>query len=463
MLITDWNKLLAWLTGPIIAIAVTVWMMGLGLAWPAIATGAITAWVAFWWMMEPIPIPATSLIPIALFPLLGVLSPTEVATAYGNPMILLMLGGFLLSRGIEHSGVHRRLALTMVRSIGRGGERGVVWGFLVTSAVMSMWISNAATCLMLLPIATAVIMQSEHASFRRNVLLAVAYGASLGGINTPIGTPPNLIFLENYRELTGAEIGFLQWTGWVWPIGVGMLLFTAFWLVRNVSTSSPLQLPAVGQWTSHERRALLIFGLTAMLWITRTQPWGGWSEWTGLESANDSNVALIGALLMFVTPSGKGEGEPVLTWEAASRIPWGILLLFAGGITIAKAFMESGLSEILGNQLAALSSLPVWALVLIICLAVTFLTEVTSNTATATILMPILAAASASSGLDPLTLMIPATISASFAFMLPVATPPNAIVFGASEISVRDMANNGLVLNLLGAAWIALVTLFWIG
>ncbi len=458
----EWSKWLTWLTGPVVALAIAAWLAGQGFGWPIIGTSSIAAWVALWWMMEPIPIPATSLIPIALFPMLGLLEPTDVAAAYGNPMILLMLGGFLLSRGIEHSGVHRRLALTMVRGIGRGGERGVVWGFLVASAVLSMWISNAATSLMLLPIATAVIAQSEHSSFRRSVLLAVAYGASLGGINTPIGTPPNLIFIENYRELTGADVGFLEWTGWVWPIGLGMMLFTGFWLVRNVSTSSDLVLPSVGPWSSHERRALLIFGLTALLWVTRTQPWGGWSSWSGLNAANDASVALLGALLMFVTPSGSRRSEPVLTWEAASRIPWGILILFAGGITIAKTFAESGLSEILGQQLAALGSLPPWALVLTVGLAVTFLTEVTSNTATATILMPILAAASSSSGLDPLTLMIPATISASFAFMLPVATPPNAIVFGASEISVRDMASHGLILNLFGAVWITIVALLWI-
>jgi sodium-dependent dicarboxylate transporter 2/3/5 len=249
-------------------------------------------------------------------------------------------------------------------------------------------------------------------------------------------------------------VTFIEWMLFALPIAAVMLPVAWLWLTRKLKTAVKAELPEVGSWRSEEVRALSVFGVTALLWVTRQQPCGGWSTWTGLTGANDAAIALLGALAMFVVPSGKiskdGKPDRLLDWETAKTIPWGILILFAGGICIAKAFGTSGLSELLGGSFSGLGSVPVFVLVLIICFAVTFLTELTSNTATTTLLMPILVVVALSNEIDPRILMVPATISASFAFMLPVATPPNAIVFGSGKISVNEMVREGLVLNLIG-------------
>ncbi|MCH2183656.1 MAG: SLC13 family permease [Mariniblastus sp.] len=427
-------------------------------------TAAITCWVAIWWIAEPVPIPVTSLLPMALFPLVGVLTPGEVAESYGNPLILLMMGGFMLSVGMEKSGAHRRIALKMVSLCGGTNGRRLVFGFMLASAVLSMWISNAATTLMLLSIVMAVIAQTENLQLRSALLLGIAYAASVGGIGTPVGTPPNLVFFQVYQENTGLEPSFLQWMSWTLPVVVVMLPIVGLWLTRNLGKVETIELPAVGPWQSAEIRTLVVFAVTALLWVTRIQPLGGWSQWLGLPGANDASVALLGVLAMFVIPSGRwSAGERLLDWKSASRIPWGILLLFSGGICIAKAFVVSGLSGWLGQQLAGLGAMPLLLLVGIICLAVTFLTELTSNTATTTLLLPILAAAALSAEINPLLVMVPATISASFAFMLPVATAPNAIIFGSGELTVKQMAREGIVLNLIGTVVVTLICYLLIG
>lgn len=427
-------------------------------------TAAITVWVAIWWITEPIPIPATSLLPMALFPLVGVLEPADVAESYGNPMILLMLGGFMLSVGMERSGAHRRIALRMVSLCGASNGRRLVLGFMLTSALLSMWISNAATTLMLLSIAMAVIAQTDNGRLRSALLLGIAYAASVGGIGTPVGTPPNLVFFKVFQENTGLEPSFLQWMVWTLPVMFVMLPIVGFWLTRGLGNVESIELPAVGPWRSEEIRTLAVFGVTALLWVTRLQPMGGWSYLLGVPGANDASVAFLGVLAMFMIPSGAAsKGKKLLDWKSASRIPWGILLLFSGGICIAKAFVVSGLSELLGQQLAAFGALPLLLLVGIICLGVTFLTELTSNTATTTLLLPILAAAAISADIDPLIIMVPATISASFAFMLPVATAPNAIVFGSHELTVKQMAREGIVLNLIGTVVVTLICYFTFG
>jgi sodium-dependent dicarboxylate transporter 2/3/5 len=423
-------------------------------------TVAITIWVAAWWITEPISIPATSLIPLALFPLFGILSPDDVARAYGHKLVLLMLGGFMLSAAMEKSGAHKRIALGMVNFFGSGSGRRLVFGFMAASAVLSMWISNAATTLMLLPIAMAVVSQTSNRKFQIALLLGIAYGASVGGVATPIGTPPNLVFMGVYQEATGVEIGFLDWMKMALPVVLIMLPIVGFWLTRGIGTIDPIKLPSVGTWRKEEIRTLLVFGLTAVFWVTRQQPFGGWvgfAEGLGmsLPYANDASVALIGVLFLFVLPCG--QGGKLLDWETAVKIPWGVLVLFAGGLCLAGAFKSSGLSEMLGNSISSLGTLPVLLSIASICLAVTFLTEVTSNTATTTILLPILVTGAIAAGVEPKLFMIPATISASFAFMLPVATPPNAIVFGSEKFSVSEMAREGLVLNLVGILIVTLV------
>ncbi|MEZ6191238.1 MAG: SLC13 family permease [Phycisphaerales bacterium] len=438
----------ALVVGPVAALAVGLSLHFNGMSDAIAWTAGVTVLTALWWIFEPIPIPATSLIPLAVLPLVGVMDYTQVGAAYGDKLILLMMGGFLLSSAMERSGAHRRIALSMVRAMGGGGGRRMVLGFMLASAVLSMWISNTATALMLLPIVMAVLEKVEDDRLKTSLLLGVAYAASIGGIGTPIGTPPNLVFMNQYHQLTGREPSFLQWMMWAMPIVVVMLPIAWLWLTRGVGKAQKIELPAVGGWRVEEVRTLLVFAVTAVLWVTRTEPFGGWSEWTGLKNAHDSSIGLLAAIALFLIPNGKG--EKLLDWQTARKIPWGILLLFGSGIAVASAFKSSGLSEAIGNELSAIGKLNVILVMGLICLAVTMLTEVTSNTATANVLLPIFAAMALAGAIEPRLIMVPATISASFAFMLPVATPPNAIVFGADHLTVRMMAREGLILNLIG-------------
>jgi sodium-dependent dicarboxylate transporter 2/3/5 len=442
--------------------AVVVWLVlrgPVGLSGQAAWCAAVTVICAVWWVTEPIPIPATSLIPFAAFPLTGVLDHTEVATSYGHSLILLLLGGFMLSTAMEKSGAHRRLALGMVRLVGGVGGRRLVLGFMVASAVLSMWISNTATTLMLLPVALAVLEQQSDEKLAAPLLLGMAYAASVGGIGTPVGTPPNVIFMGVYYEETGKEVSFAKWMTIGVPVVLVMVPIIWLWLTRGLGKAKEkLELPASGPWRTAEARVLVVFGITALLWVTRKEPFGGWSGLIGATGTGDATVALLAVVAMFLVPDG--EGSTLLDWDTARRIPWGLLILFGGGIAIARGFGESGLSKALGDALSALASWPLLAMLIVLCLSVTFLTEVTSNTATTSLLMPILAAAAIAASIDPRTLMIPAAISASCAFMLPVATAPNAIVFGTDRFPTRKMASEGFALNLFGAVAITLVCFF---
>lgn len=420
------------------------------------ATASLTVWCAIWWIFEPIPIPVTSLIPLAGLPLLGILTTKDIAQAYGSPLILLMLGGAMLSKAMEGSGAHKRIALGLINAFGGDSAAKVVLGFMVASAFLSMWISNTATALMLLPVALAVLERADK-KLAVPLLLGIAYGCSIGGIGTPIGTPPNIIFLKVYQDTTGETIGFMSWMAKTFPIIIVFLPFVAWWLSRKVGNMEAIHIPSSGQWKSHELRVLSIFGLTALAWILMDEPFGGWKSWLNVPNANYGSIALVAVVAMFICPTGNSERSRLLTWEQARDIEWGVLLLFAGGIALAGAFMSSGLSQILANQLTLLTVLPVWLMVLTICLSVTFLTEVTSNTATATLLMPILASAAIALEIEPALLMIPAALSASCAFMMPVATPPNAIVFASGKLKVQDMARAGLILNICGAFLISFV------
>ncbi len=419
-----------------------------GLSGAAAVTAAVTLLCTVWWITEAIPLPATALVPVAVFPLSGVLSPGQVADAYGNPLILLFLGGFLLSKAMERSGAHRRIALELVSRVG-GSPRRLVLAFMLSSALLSMWVSNTATAIMLLPVALATLERNSDRRLSVALLLGVAYGASIGGLGTPIGSPPNLVFLRVYEETTGLQMSFLDWMASCLPVVIVFLPLAALWLTRGVRADGQITLPAVEAWRSEERRVLLIFGLAALAWVLRSDPAGGWSRWLGLPQASDADVALLAALALFILPNGRG--GRLLDWDSAMTIPWGMLILFAGGIAIAKAFVSSGLSDSIGTALSGATTLPLVLLILVISLSVTFLTEINSNTATAVLLMPILAAAAVAAEMDPRLLMIPAALSASCAFMLPVATPPNAVVFGSGQLPLRTMVHEGLALNLIGA------------
>lgn len=438
--------------GPILALIAGAFLKSRGWSFEAQVVGGITALCAVWWMAEPIPIPVTSLIPLAVFPLTGALTKGQVAGAYGHWLILLLMGGFIISQAMEKSGTHKRLAFAMIKAFGGKGKR-LVFGFMAASAVLSMWISNTATTLMLLPIAIAVISQSEDEELTIPLLLGICYAASIGGMGTPIGTAPNLAFVNEYEKITNKNIDFISWMKFAIPLVLILLPVAAFLITRKMKSENEVKLPHSGHWRQEEIRTLIVFIVIALAWVLRKTPYEGWSSWFGLPNASDADVALLGVVLLFLVPNGERKGEKLLDWQSAVKIPWGILLLFGGGLTIAAGFKQVGLSEAVGKQLATLVEFHPYLLILIICISVTFLTEVTSNTASTLLLLPILGQTALASDLikDPAVIMIPATISASCAFMLPVATPPNAIIFGSGKLSIKQMAKEVVVLNFVAA------------
>jgi len=462
-----------------------------GVALPMSAAAVLTlgvAWtMACWWVSESLPIAATSLLPLAVFPLAGVLSPAVAAAGYAHRFIVLLGAGFMVALTLEAHGLHRRLALGIMKRIGTSPARVMV-SFMAATAGLSMWISNTATTLMMLPIAMAVLghstdsgeesevdSESPNGRYTIALLLGVAFASNIGGIATPIGTPPNLIMVGVYAEVTGKTVNFAQWLAWGLPFVLLFVPITGWWLYHSAklpadfALADPSQLERMQRelpvMSRAERRVLVIFSLTALAWITRAGvdfgSWGslaGWQAWfpKGTE-VDDSTVAVISALVMFCVPVGDGTEARLLEWRVAKHIPWGLLLLFGGGISLARGFEASGLSAAIGHGLSGFTSLPLVWLVLLIALCVTFLTEVTSNTATTTLLMPILAAASVAAAIDPKLLMVPAAMSASCAFMLPVATAPNAIVFGSGRVPILAMVRRGFVLNLIGAVLVTAV------
>ena len=446
----------------------TIWpglLSGLCLVWLLSAAGqsqpivvtALVAWLCMmWWIFEPIPIPVTSLLPMAAFPLTGVLTAQQVGASVGSPLIILLMGGFLLSRGMESTGAHHRIALTVVNVVGGQRPKQLVLGFMLAGALLSMWISNTASVLMLMPVALAVLASCSNRSLLAPpLLLGLAWSCSIGGLGTPIGTPPNLILVQVLEENTGQVISFSQWMSWGLPVVSILLPLAWLWVTRAVPRELDVTLPEVGPWRSAERRVLMILGLTALAWITRAEPFGGWQQWLGLPTANDASVALLAVIALFIARDR--EGDALITWEQASQIPWGVLLLFGGGICLARAFIASGLSAQVGEAMTLVTALPVFVMMVLLALCVTFLTEATSNTATTALLMPLLVAVAVASEMDPLWLMVPAALSASCAFMLPVATAPNAVAFGSGELPIQRMVREGFVLNLIGAGVIASV------
>ena len=461
------------------------------------ATLATAVLMASWWITVAIPIPATSLLPLVLFPVFGVLTSKQTAVNYASEIIFLFMGGFILALGIQRWGLHRRIALHIVQIFGTNPSR-MVLGFMVATAFLSMWISNTATSLMMLPIALAVVASLREVDgdrvkgFAPALLLGIAYSASIGGLATPIGTPPNISFLRISEILfpEAPTISFGSWFFAILPVVIVLLPIAWILLVRlfgyrapsGSSSSGPgviaEEIRALGTMSGAERRMLWIFVITALLWITRgdldlgTFRIPGWASlveaWLPGRFAaghlHDATVAMGMALLTFLIPGERqpdGRRPALMDWDTAVQLPWGILLLFGGGFALALAFKESGLAEYFAASFARqVGGLPPFFLVIATCGLLTFLTEVTSNTATTEVLLPILAGTATAMGVHPLLLMLPATLSASCAFMLPIATPPNAIVFASGEVEIRDMVRAGLLLNLIGVVVIA--TLFFL-
>ncbi|HET6604582.1 MAG TPA: SLC13 family permease [Xanthomonadaceae bacterium] len=443
------------LLGPVLALGLAAITLAGGGSAALAVTAAVTLWCALWWVTEPVAAPVTALLPLAVFPLTGVLEAREVAHSYGHPLILLLAGGFMLSRALEKTGAHRRIALGMVRAFGGHSGRSLVYGFAAAAALTSMWISNTATTLMLLPVALAVLERYPDARLRAPLILAIAYAASVGGLGTPIGTPPNLVFMGVYEQTTGARYGFTDWMLLGIPVVVLFVPVIALWLARGLRDTPAAVLPPLGPWTPAERRVLIVFTVTAAAWILRTEPFGGWSAWLGLPGANDASVALLAVVVLCVIPDGRG--SRLLDWHTAERVPWGALVLFGGGIALAAAFESSGLSEVVARRLAGLGELPLPALLLVLVGGIVLLSEIASNTATAVLLMPILAATAIGLGVEPALLMFPAVLAASVGFMLPVATAPNAIAYGSGAVDGRTMLREGAVLDLVGVAVVCTV------
>ena len=470
---------------PLLAILVYA-LTGLddGMAPAARATAGVGVLMAVLWMTEALPLPATALLPIVLFPATGVLSAGQATAPYADRVIFLFMGGFMLALAMERWGLHKRIALVTVLMVGTR-PRALVAGFMLATGVMSMWISNTATAVMMLPIATSIValagerLAAEGADtgdalprFGTCMLLGIAYSASIGGVGTPIGTPPNAVLIGFVNESYGVSIGFGQWM----VVGVPFaLVFGAIAWAVLVYLAYPVRLERLpggrevireelrrlgpvsrGEWT-----VLVVFLATALSWMLR-EPLANW-QWLAarapfLTRIDDTVIAIAAATLLFAIPVSAKRGSFALDWRTAVRLPWGVLLLFGGGLSLARAVGSSGLDDWIGAQVGALGWMPLVALVLVVTATVIFLTEVTSNTATATTFLPILGGVAVGLGVAPTMLLVPAAIAASCAFMLPVATPPNAIVFGSGRVTIGQMVKAGVWLNLIGIALITLLT-----
>ena len=446
-------------------------------------TLAAAAWMAVWWITEPVPLAVTSLLPVVLFPLFGIMDGQTVSSAYFNHVIFLFIGGFLIALAMQRWNLHKRIALGILGITGSGKSR-LLLGFMLATALLSMWMSNTATAMLVVPILMSVLMEIEpepdaKRSFSTGLLLGVAYSASIGGVMTLVGTPPNLSFLRIYQVMFphAPQITFLQWMLFAVPAGI-LLLGAAFTLLyfsyaRGSRTKGILELPVrqmqkeLGPMGREEKVVLVSFVLMALLWITRSDleigsvTLKGWASLLGKPAfINDGTIAIALSLPLFMIPSRSQPGVRIMDWKTASELPWDIVLLFGGGFALANGFRDSGLSLWLGQQLQGISVLPPIFIILIISLLVTFLTELTSNTATTEMILPVLSGMAVATQIHPLLFMLPATLSASMAFMLPAGTPPNAIIFGTRRVTIRQMARTGLWLNLIGAIVITAVVYF---
>lgn len=446
---------------------------------------AVAVLMAVWWITEALPMSATSLIPLILFPILGVLSGSDIAGSYINSVIFLFLGGFMLAIAMENWGLHKRIALKIISMFG-GTTNSILYGFMLSGAFLSMWISNTATAVMMLPIAMAVISQmetefgkEETKNFSKSILLGIAYSCSIGGIATLVGTPPNLALVRIHKIIfpNAPQISFGYWMLLALPISIILLSVTALLLSKVFfKTSSKIRIAkdfiqneysSLGKFSFEEKAISIVFGLTSLLWIFRTDlNFGiikivGWSSMFSVpDFIDDGTVAITMAVLLFIIPSKSEKQKSILTGNVFEQIPWGIILLFGGGFALALAFSKSGLSDIIGLQLNELSHIPIILLILIVCFLINFLTELTSNTATTQMILPILASVGVAIGVNPLLLMIAATLSASMAFMMPVGTPPNTIVFASKKLKISDMAKTGVTLNIISVIIISLIVYF---
>ncbi|MGK9064917.1 SLC13 family permease [Stutzerimonas chloritidismutans] len=466
--------LAAWIglaLGPLLLLICLLTDPPAGLSQKAWLTVGLAALMAVWWSTEAIPIPATSLLPILLIPLLGIDTLAKATAPYANPTIFLFLGGFLLGLAMQRWNLHRRIALATLLAVGNQPSRQIA-GFMIATAFISMWVSNTATSIMMLPIGLSVIGllvagsdEREGGRFAIALLLGIAYAASVGGIATLIGTPPNALLAAFMRENYDVEIGFGQWMLLGLPLSIGMLVFIWWSLTRrgfklaggDTQALLERELSELGPMARAEKLVGVVFVLAALAWIF--QPF--LAEY--VEGLNDTSIAMAAAITLFLIPVNLRERIFLLDWAQANKAPWGVLLLFGGGLSLAGVIGASGLAEWIAESLGGFGALPLVLMIGLVVAVIIFLTEITSNTATAAAFLPLLGALAVAQGLEPEMLAIPAAVAASCAFMMPVATPPNAIVFGTGQLPIQAMIKAGFVLNLFGVLLVTLVCYLLVG
>jgi len=467
-------KKIGLILGPLLFTITLLYIHPEGLSTKANAVLATTLWVAVWWILEVVPIAVTAMLPIILFPITSAMTLSETTASFGHKYVFLYIGGFILAIAIEKWNLHKRIALNVIYIIGTSVDR-IILGFMIATAFLSMWISNTATSVMMLPIGMAIISQlkdspdtieNENKLFSKALMLAIAYSASIGGIATLIGTPPNLILAGILKELYDIELTFSKWIIFGLPISILLLFICWNYLTKVAFTFKQKEFPGgkaeikhqiqkLGHISYEEKTVLIVFIITAFLWITRSfllKPL--------IPAIDDTIIALISAIALFLLPT-KSKKEPrIINWESAVKLPWGILLLFGGGLALAEGFKSSGLALWIGSQLSLIDTLPLFVLLLILIASVNFLTEVTSNLATTAMLLPVIAPIAIVLDVHPYTLMIGITIAASCAFMLPVATPPNAVVFGSGYLKIPDMIKTGIWMNVISILILTLTAYF---
>ena len=460
--------------GPIVFFIVKIFCNPVDLSEQGLSILASTLWVAIWWVTEAVPIYVTALIPIILFPLSGGLELKQTTAAYGHKFVFLFVGGFILAIAIEKWRLHKRIALNIIRHVGTK-KSNIILGFMIATAFLSMWISNTATAVMILPVGLAIIsqlkdnpktIQNENLVFGKTLMLAIAYSASIGGMATLIGTPPNLVLAGVIKTSYNIEINFLQWMSFGLPISI-LLLFicwkylTSFaYKFDNQNFDSGFneinnQLKSLGKISYEEKSVMIVFIGTALAWITQS-----FIIKKYIPEIDDTIIAIIAAVILFILPNKEGSHK-LLSWDDAVKLPWGILLLFGGGMALAKGFDTSGLAIWIGSQMSFFNTIPLLALLCLLVAMVNFLTEITSNLATTAMLLPVLVALAETIGVNPYYLLVGATVAASCAFMLPVATPPNAVVFGSKILKIDDMIKKGFWMNLI-SIFILTAAVYWL-
>ena len=471
-------QLIGLLLGPLLFVLTLLFLQTEGLDQNGIFVVAAALWIASWWVTEAIPIPATSLLPLVLFPMGGIMTNQDTASFYGDDIVFLFLGGFLLAVAMEKWNLHTRIALSIIKAIGTTTAT-ILLGFMISTALLSMFVSNTAAVMIMIPIGLAIIKEAHSLStpsvqkdvkiFEKSLVLAIGYAGTIGGLGTLIGTPPLIILAGQMKQIFDVEMNFAQWM--LVGVPVVIVLLALAWAYMNFFQfkHGMNQLPGgrkiivdeldkLGKITKEEKWVLAVFILAASLWILRGF---FFDQFAFTELLGDGSIAMLAAVLLFIIPSKRQNGR-VLDWGVAKDLPWGVLLLFGGGLALAGSIVETGVDQWIGEMLSGVGGMPLILMIAIVALLILFLTEFTSNTATATMILPVLAGLAIALDVHPLALMVPAAMAANCAFMLPVGTPPNAIVFGTGKVTIGEMMKAGFGLNILAALIVIIVVYLWV-